>query len=235
MRIQRVVSMNPVEPEPMSLRAPANMRLLIDLQYLDLAGRPLTDDLAAQLQLTSRTNDTTVSYPAPAIDIVNGKARVTIGQDDLTDMNGYRLRLMGTYRGEPALFAIGVLRLTDAAGIDATPEDVIDDVPIDLAYNFDASINIRLWQDAGKGTPFDLTTATISSSVYASSSDSTVLATFTATPTTLPGEVILSLTAAIVNTLPPGCWWSLMASTAGGVTTLAQGTVTITGVQGYVA
>lgn len=231
MKVQRTIPMNPVEPHQMSMRVPAKVPLTIDIQYLDLGGNPIHDDLGAQLQVTARTNGQTDTYAAPATDIVNGQARVTIGKDVLTDMNGYRLRLVGTYKGEATLFALGTLRLTEAAGIEETPDDIIDDVPINLAYNFDASISVRLWQDAGKGAPFDLTTAAISAAIYPSSSNPTALVPFTVTPTTVAGEVLLQLTYDLVNTLPAGCWWALRAATAGGLTTLCQGTVTITGIR----
>lgn len=231
MKIQRTIAMNPVEPAPMSLRVPSGMPLTLDLQYLDVSGTPLTEDIAAQLQVTSRTSGQTTFEAAPATDIVNGKARVTIRENTLTDMNGYRIRLAGTWRGEATLFALGTIRVIEAAGLQATPEDVIDDVPLYLSYNFDAAISIRLWQDANKGTPFDLDSANITAAVYATSTDPTPLVPFTVTRTVVPGEVMLGLTADQVNTLPAGCWWSLRASTAGGVTTLCQGSVTISGVR----
>lgn len=231
MRITRTVAMNPIEPQQMSLRVPNGMPLSLDLQYLDINGQVYTSDLAAQLQLTSRTGDQTTFHAAPATDIINGKARVTIGADVLTDINGYRLRLAGTYRGEATLLALGSLRITEAAGLQATPEDIIDDVPLYLSYAFDAAVSIRLWQDADKGAPFDLSTATITAAIYPSSADPTALVPFDVTTTATPGEVILRLTADQIATLPPVCWWSMRASTAGGVTTLCQGTVTIAGVQ----
>lgn len=231
MRVLRTIALNPVEPAQMSMRVPAKVPLSIDLQYLDAAGRGVSADVAAQLQVTGRTNGSTDVYPVPATDVVNGRARVSIGKDILQDMNGYRLRLVGTVKGEAQLIAIGTLRLTEAAGIEETPEDIIDDVPLTISYNFDAAVNIRLWQDAGKTTPFDLTTATISAAVYADSQSTAALTNFTVTPTALPGEVVLALPYTVVNTLPSLCWWSLRASTAAGVTTLCQGTVTITGVR----
>lgn len=230
MRMTRTIAMNPVEPVPMSLRVPSGMPLTLDLQYLDVGGSPMTSDLAAQLQVTSRTSGQTWFEAAPATDIINGKARVTIRENTLTDMNGYRIRLAGTWKGEAALLALGTIRIVEAAGLQATPEDVIDDVPLYLAYNFDAGVNIRLWQDANKGAPFDLTTATITAAIYPDRNSPAQLVPFTVTPTAIPGEVMLSLTYLQVNALPPSCWWSLRASTAGGVTTLCQGTVTISGV-----
>lgn len=230
MKVTRTICLNPIEPAPMSLRAPAKVALIIDFLYLTANGGGVSADLAAQLQVTSRTNDTTAVYPVPATDVINGKARAAIPKDILTDMNGYRLRLVGTVNGETALIALGTLRITEAAGIEETPEDVIDDVPLDLAYNYDTSVAVRLWQDAGKTTPFDLTTATITAAIYSDSASTTALANFTVTPNGVPGEVLLQLPYATLNTLPPSCWWSLRASTAAGVTTLCQGTVTITGV-----
>lgn len=231
MRVQRTIAMNPVEPAPMSLRIPNGVPLTLDIQYLDIGGRPFTEDLAAQLQVTARSNSSTDFYAVPATDIINGKARLTIAENILKDMNGYRIRLVGTYKGEATLLALGTIRIVEAAGLQATPDDIIDDVPLYLAYNFDAGISIRLWQDSAKSAPFDLNTATITAAIYPSSTDPTALVPFTVTRTAVPGEVILGLTYLQVNALPAGCWWSLRASTAGGVTTLCQGTVTISGIR----
>lgn len=228
MRVQRTIAMNPIEPAQMSLRLPSGMPLTLDMQYLDLAGAKINGDLAAQLQLTGRSNDVTDFYQAPATDLVNGQARVSIGEDVLTDMNGYRMRLTGTYKGEPTLLALGTLRITEAAGIEAVPQDVIDNVPLNLVKNQNAGIYVNLWKDSDKGTPFDLTSATISAAVYANATTSTALVPFVVTITGQPGQVLLSLTMAQVNALPPICWWSLRASNAAGLTTLCQGTVTIT-------
>jgi hypothetical protein len=230
MKVQRTICINPVEPAPISVRAPAKVPLTIDFQYLTASGGGISTDVAAQLQVTSRTNDNTDVYPVPATDIINGKARVSIGKDILTDMNGYRLRLVGTVNGEAMLIGLGVLRITEAAGIEETPDDVIDDVSLDLAYGYDTSVSTHLWQDAGKTAPFDLTTATITAAIYASRDSTTPLANFVVTPTVVPGEVLLQMASTVINTLPPSCWWSLRASTAAGVTTLCEGTVTITGV-----
>lgn len=231
MRIQRTIAINPVEAEQMSMRVPSGMPLTLDLQYLDMNGRPLTNDVGAQLQLSARTTSAMNVYPAPATDIVNGKARVVIGGDVLNDINGYRIRLAGTYKGEPMLLALGTLRIVEAAGIEAIPSDVIDTIPLTLAYNFDCGVDIHLWQDAGKGTPFDLSTATISAAIYPAQANPTILVPFTVS-TVGPGHVLLQLTQAQVNLLPNPCWWSLRASSAAGVTTLCEGEVTMTGTVG---
>jgi hypothetical protein len=228
MRIQRIVPMNPVEAPQISLRVPASMPLTLDLQYIGLDGQPLTSDLAAQLQLTARSCVQTLVYPAPATDVVNGKARVAIGGDVLNDPNGYRMRLFGTYLGEAILLALGTMRITESAGVAALPTDTIDFIPITLNYNFGAGISIYLWSDAGKETPFDLTSATITAAVYDSQSSQTLLTPFTVN-TAGPGNVVLQLTDVQVNALPPNCWWSLRASNAAGVTTLCEGPVTVLG------
>jgi hypothetical protein len=230
--VSRSLYVNVIEPQVMNLNAPANLPLTVNLTYYDQTGVVLKNDVAAQLQLTGRTNGgPTDVYPVPAIDIVNGRARVAIGSGDLTDMNGYRLRLIGTYKGDTTLLALGVLRLTDAAGIDTTPIDVIDSIPINLTYGYIANIDIHLWQDATKETPFDLTSATITAAVYATSAATTQLVPFSIS-TIGPGEVMLQLTDVQIATLPASCWWSLRAANAAGVTTLCQGTVTVIGKPG---
>ncbi len=231
MRVQRTLTINPIEPQLLNMRVPSGMPLTVDFQYVDVAGNVLKEDLVAQLQLTSRSYRRVDTYAAPASDIVNGKARVGIEEGALTDPNGYRIHLVGTYKGEAALFALGTMKITDPVGFEAVPIDIIDNVPLTIGYNFDAAITIRLWKDAAKTTPYDATTTAISATIYSESSLANPLAFFTVTPTALPGEVILGLPMDVVNTLPPACWWALRASSAGGITTLAQGSVTITGIR----
>jgi len=228
MRVQRTIALNPIEPAPMSLRVPAKVPLTLDIQYLDLSGNILTDDVAAQLQVTSRTNGSTDIYPVPATDILNGKARVSIAKDVLQDVNGYRVRLVGTYRSEAWLFALGTLRITESAGIEETPEDIIDAIPMTIPYNFAFGCDLHLWQDAGKSVPFDLTTATVSAAIYDNRDSTAVLVPFSI-GIVGPGHIILQLTVDQVNALPASCWWSLRAANAAGVTTLAQGPVDCTG------
>jgi hypothetical protein len=229
--VQRSIFVNVIEPQVLSMNVPANMPLTVNLTYYDQAGSLVTSDLLAQLQLTGRTcNSAADVYPVPATDIVNGKARAAIGSGELTDMNGYRLRLVGTFKGDTTLLALGVLRLTESAGIDMTPIDVIDSIPLSLTYGYIANIDIHLWQDAGKATPFDLTTATITASTYLI--DQVTPLTPFAISTVGPGEVMLQLTDVQIATLPVTCWWSLRASNAAGITTLCQGTVTVIGKPG---
>jgi hypothetical protein len=228
MKVLRTIAINPIEPAPMSMRVPAKVPLTIDIQWLDASGKGISVDVAAQLQITGRTNEQTDVYSVPATDIVNGKARASIPKDTLIDINGYRMRLVGTYRGEAQLLALGTLRITDAAGIEETPEDIIDQVPLTIPYNFAYGTDVYLWQDSGKSVPFDLTTATISSAIYPAQGNPVALVPFTV-GVAGPGHIVLQLTAVQVNALPVNAWWSLQASNAAGVTTLCEGPVTCTG------
>lgn len=228
MKVIRTVAINPVEAAPISMRAPAKVALTVDFQYLEPGGNNVTSDVAAQLQLVARTDGRQLTFPVPATDIVNGKARCAIPKDTLLDMNGYRVRLVGTYRGDAYLLGLGIIDITEAAGFDEVPEDIIDSIPITIAYDYACAINIQLWQDVGKETPFDLSTATITAAIYESATNPTVLLPFTV-GTAGPGVVVLQLSQAQVNSLPRNCWWALRASSAAGVTTLAQGSVTLTG------
>ena len=91
--------------------------------------------------------------------------------------------------------------------------DVIDQIDLTLDYGEGADIAVKVWQDAGKNTPFDLTTATVGAS--SGRAGRLVLVPFAVTAVA-PNEVALNLTIDEVNALPPSCWWSLVVSTAGG-------------------
>jgi hypothetical protein len=177
--------------------------------------------------LTSRSDDRTSTYQMPATDVVNGKARAFIPADTLIDPNGYRLRVVGTRDGEPVLLATGTVAPMAAAGFGAVPEDTIDTIPLTFERNEDASLNVKLWDDTSKTNPFELTDTGVNASVY-SAKGGIVLVPFTVTVVAV-NEVTLSLTAAQVNSLPDSCWWSMAALTVNGSTTLAEGTVTVTG------
>ena len=228
-RIVRTIALNPVEPAQFSFRAPHGMQTVIDINLLDGSGNPYKQDVVAQLQLIGRSSARTLYYTVPATDIVNGMARAVIPTGDLSDRNGYNLRLFGTVDGNAELIGIGVVAITQSTGPIAMPTDVIDTIPLNLDRGMPVSINLKLWQDVGKATPFDLATATISSTIYGDSSEAVVIVPFTVT-TVGPGEVELTLTTEQADALPDSCWWNLRASSATGVITLAEGPVTITGV-----
>jgi len=229
MIVNRTIFLNPVEPHPLSFRAPMGMETKLNIAFIGQGGAPYSSDIAAQLQLTGRTSDRTSTYFVPATDIVNGRARATIPGDALNDPNGYRLRLVGTLAGEPALLAMGTVMPVAFAGIEAIPDDIIDSVPLTFAYNNPVSLEISVWMDAGKNSEYDLTTqsTTVSASVY-ESRGGMALVPFTVTPIDA-NTVTLSLTAEQVNALPPSCWWTMIGATGGGATTLAEGEVTVTG------
>jgi hypothetical protein len=225
MIINKAVAINPVEPSPLSFRAPMGMETKLNVIFYSQNGAPYSSDLAAQLQLTGRTSARTSSYFMPATDIVNGKARATIPADALNDSNGYRLRIVGTLNGEPALLALGSVMPIASAGFEAVPEDIIDTVDIVLTRGRIAEIGVKLWDDEDKTNPYELDTTTISSNVYAARGG-VVLVPFVVTPVSA-NEVVLTLTIEEVDALPATCWWTLVASNANGAHTLCEGTITV--------
>lgn len=226
--INRALYVNPIEPARMSLRLPTGLDTRIDIQYLRQDGSTWPIDVGGQLYLVSRTCGTVMQYLMPATDIVNGKARAFIPGGDISDLNGYNVQLIGTVDGAPQLIARGSASVVESEMLGAIPVDLIDQIPITFSYGYGASIDIHLWADAGKSTPFDLTTAVISAAIYTDQTNATKLTDFTIVPVG-PGEVLLQLTDVQVNALPVSCWWSLRASNTSGVTSLCQGTVTVTG------
>lgn len=225
-RILRTVALSPVEPAWLSFRAPFGMQTTIDMTLYDATGKALNYDVAGQLQLIRRTDGRTQSYAAPAVDIANGKARVTFLTGDLSDRNGYRLRLFGTINGQAELLALGEVNITQTMGPVAMPDDVIDNVPVVFTTDTPAQMDVTLWEDAGKTVPYDLSIVTVSAAVFPSQYIMGPLATFTQAQTG-PNSLRLSLSAAAVNALPNTCWWSLRVSTSGQVKTIAEGTVTV--------
>lgn len=225
-RIVRNVALNPVEPAQLSFRAPYAMQTVLDITFTDYLGQTLNYDIAAQLQLISRTNGRTASYATPATDIVNGKARAVFPAGELNDRNGYHLRLFGTLNGSAELLAMGEVRLTATTGPMAMPDDIIDEIPLTFTIDTPVQIDITLWQDEAKATPYDLSVVTVIAAVYPSKIDNSVLANFGQQVTGI-NALRLSLPAPTVNTLPASCWWSLRVSSSGQVKTLAEGTVVV--------
>jgi hypothetical protein len=225
--VQRTVYLSQIEPATLSVRAPAQMETWLDVTFRDQRGQVLTSDLAAQLHLTGRTGDRTTTYAMPSIDMVNGKARSVIPAGDLTDMNGYRLRVLGTWKQQPWLLAAGTLQLIGSAGVDVQPDDVIDSIPLTFARGADDYVDASLWHDAGKSSPYDVTTALVLAPISNGSGGAT-LTNFTVTQIAI-NTVRLSLTTAQLAALPASCWWSLLVASGGTQQTMAQGSVTITG------
>jgi hypothetical protein len=229
--INRACYINPIEPSQMSMRLATGLDTSIDVQYFHQDGSSWSIDVGGQLYLIARTDGTVQQYLLPATDIVNGKARAFIPAGDITDLNGYTIQLIGTIDGGAQLIARGSAFVVATQALGAIPADLIDQIPLTLSYGYGASIDIHLWADAGKVTPFDLTTATITAAIYTDQTNATKLTDFTIVPVGA-GEVLLQLTDVQVNALPLTSWWSLRASNASGVTSLCQGTCTVTGAPG---
>lgn len=229
MNIQRTIYLNPIEPQPLSFRAPMGMETRLNVTFFSQNGSAYGSDLGAQLQLTGRSTTRTASYLMPATDISNGRARAIIPAGDISDSNGYRLRMVGTLNGQSALLALGTVMPIAAAGLEAVPEDLIDTIDLSFDYDEKVELDVTVWQDTGKDAPYDLTDegTTLTAGVY-DVKGGILLVPFSVS-VLAANKVKLSLTVEQVNALPPSCWWSMVASTSAGATTLCEGNVTILG------
>jgi len=228
--VNRTLHLNPVEPEFLSFRISSGIETKIDFAFKRQNGAPHSEDLVAQLQLTSRSRDLTEYFSCPAIDVVNGKARATIPAGFGYDPNGWRLRLTGTVDTEPRVLAYGVVTAVAGAGPQVEPQDVIDTIPLAFQRDEEVNLNVTLWADASKSAIYDLTAKGTSINAYVFGvQGGPVLVPFTTTAVS-SNVVNLYLTPAQVNNLPDDCWWSLIASTGAGTTTLCEGPVTVSGV-----
>jgi hypothetical protein len=223
-----IVYVNPIEPGPLSLRVPSGMETRLELTYYDQLGATIDVDVLGQLELMSRSiGGAPVWCAVPAIDVVNGKARAILPANTLADPNGYRLRLYGTVQGQGMLLATGVVDVVDAIGTTSVPLDVIDNVALTFTRDEDVLLNIAVFIDAAGNADFNLGSTTISATVFTAKGGDAIVA-FTVTPIDA-NEVQLTLPASIVNQLPQHCWWTMVASNAAGMMTLAEGEVTVTG------
>lgn len=227
--MMRLVHLNEIEPAVISARTPAGFDCIIDILYRTQADTVWSADIAGTLVLTGRTTTRSTSYMIPTTDMVNGKARVVIPGGDLSDPNGYSMTLVGTYEGARKVLANGTLVLSDEGVPELALVDEIDTIDLVLDYNENCELDVTLWTDADGGTPYDLTdeNTQVGASIY-DVRGGTVLQQF-AVDVTGENSVSITLTVDEVNSLPPDCWWSLVASQGGGVTTMAEGKVTVTG------
>jgi hypothetical protein len=223
--VNRTIHLNPVEPEFVAFRLSQGIETKIDFTFLKQTGAAHNEDLVAQMQLTSRSGHQTEYFSVPSIDMANGRARAVIPAGFGYDPNGWQLRLTGTVNQEPRVIAYGVVTALAGAGPQAEPQDVIDSIDITLFYGQPTLFVVKVWKDETKQAPFDLATASITAVVTAGQGGA-VLVPFTVSEVTV-NSVTLTLTAEQVDTLPPLCWWWMALSTGTGMTTLAEGEVTV--------
>ena len=227
--VNRTLVLNPVEPAPISMKLTTGLDTKIDIEYLRQNGAPYTSDLAGQLYLISRTSGSVASYVLPAIDMINGRARAFVPAGDITDENGYNVQIIGTVDGEPRLIAKGSASVFVTEALGLIPTDIIDTIDLSFDRDEEVNLNVTVWADTAKGAPYDLTAkgTTISAAVYTMQGGS-ALVPFTAT-VVAANVVNLYLTPEQVNLLPNVCWWSMIASTGAGSTTLCAGEVLVQG------
>jgi hypothetical protein len=229
MSIQRVIYLNPVEPQPLSLRAAIGLPTVVNVHFRNRDDTPYDIDVAAQLQIFPRSGSgAAMTYAVPSTNRPQGLAQFLIPGDTLMDPNGYRMRMVGTYEGSPILIAVGDIIPMEAPAIKALPEDSIDQIALVIERGGDFILYTRLWQDTAKTIPMDMTDAIVGATVEISQTDGTLLGNFSVATGSEPASFVLTLEQAIVDALPASCWWRLrLTKTATGTTTLAEGSVTV--------
>lgn len=225
--IRRTLVLNPVEPAPISMKLRSGLENDIEIEYLRQNGAPYNTDFGAQMYLISRTSGTVMNYLLPSIDVINGRAKAYIPAGHIKDANGYNVQIIGTVEGETRLIARGAASVYETEALGIIPADMIDEIDITIAYNQDVSIDVALWKDTEKTTPYDLTGVTVTANVYNRQGGS-VIAPFSVEK--IDANVVrLTLTAGQVNGIPEHAWWSLSVTAGAGLTTLVQGDVLVTG------
>lgn len=223
--IHRDIFLNSIEPDYLAFRFSQGIDTLVALHFKKQNGAPFNEDVVAQLQMVGRSTGALQYLPCPATDVVNGAARVIIPVDTLYDPNGWQLRLTGTVNQEPMVLAYGVAIATAGAGVQVEAQDVIDPIDLTLTRGVDTLFTVKIWQDADKTVPYDLASATIAAPVLSAYGGPQIDA-FTVSGVAA-NVVTLTMPAARVNALPDLCWWNLTINTGTGLTTLAQGNVSV--------
>jgi hypothetical protein len=241
--VKRSVFIGQPEPSPLSLRVPERQETRLAVTYRDQVGQVMGVDLGARLELASRSAMTNLFYNMVATDIVNGKAQTTIPAGDLTDPNGYSLRLRGQLAGEPMLLAIGAVALQaqglpgmgglsgDIGGGGGAPGSgvgFIERIDLVLPRGTVPMLFTSVWGDEGATVPIDLTAMTLSASIFSFAGGPSIGA-FIIIPGPSEHTVFLTLTIEQLNTLPDSSWWTLVGATGEGATTYCEGAVTIFG------
>src|SRR5262245_8398939 len=203
--IVRTLTISPVEPALLSMRAPDGLETWVDFRYLAQDGLPFPADIAGQLHLTGRSSKRTTSYLVPATDRVNGRARAVLPAGDLSDPNGYRLRLTGTVNSQLMLVAVGTVMPILMDGLVEPYIDEIDTVDLSFQRDEDVLLNVKVWTDDAKANPYDLTASgtVLSANIY-NFKNGSVLMPFAVT-VLAANEVQLSLPKGQVNILPDDC------------------------------
>jgi len=225
--IHRTLVLNPVEPAPISMKFRSGLENIVEVEYLRQNGAPYNTDFGAQLYLIERTTGSVKAYILPAIDVINGRAQAYIPAGDIRDPNGYNVQIIGTVEGEPRLIARGSASVYETEALGVIPMDLIDVVDITIAYGLGASVDVALWHDVNKATPYDVLPPPVTAYVW-TQMGGTVLAAFAAEK--IDRNVVrLTLTEGQVASLPAKAWWSLSVTESGGLTTLVQGEGLVTG------
>jgi hypothetical protein len=225
--IHRTLVVNPVEPAPISMKLRSGLENTVEIEYLRQNGAPYNTDFGAQMYLIERTTGSVRAYILPSIDVINGRAQAYIPAGDIKDRNGYNVQIIGTVEGEPRLIARGSASVYETEALGVIPVDLIDMVDITIAYGLGASIDVALWRDVNKATPYAVMPPPVTAYVWTAMAG-TVLAAFAAEKIDT-NVVRLTLTEGQVASLPAKCWWSLSVTESGGLTTLVQGDVLVTG------
>lgn len=226
--IRRMIVINPVEPSPLSFRAPMGVETWVDIDLKDQGGGPHTSGIGGQLMLTGRSTTQTSVFALVATDVTNGKTRAVLPVDTIQDPFGYQLRVFGTVDEQMQLLATGIVQPISAVTPEVLAPDIVDDIPLQMQYGIDTDLQVDLWADDSKTVPYDLSATVITATVWSDPTETLALAPFAVTIVD-NNTVTMHLDKAAIATLPAACWWSLRAGFGLGITTLAHGDVAIVG------
>jgi hypothetical protein len=117
MTVKRQIHLNPIEPAQLSMRLPYLIGGKVDFSFVNQDGSPVNVDLGSTMRVVARSSGAMTEKPVISTDISNGKAQCVFDAEELTDINGYHVRLFGTVSGETQLLALGVIQPASTVGL----------------------------------------------------------------------------------------------------------------------
>jgi hypothetical protein len=120
--MKRSIVVNEIEPAPLSIRQPAGVQLNLVMRLANQVGvfvNPMTLNL--KLVVLERSTGRAAGYGVTTLDAVNGVCGVFIPGSDISDVNGYAVKLYSRDTADQplAVVASGVMVVSGASDFDA--------------------------------------------------------------------------------------------------------------------
>lgn len=219
--MNKVITLNEIEPQPLSFRAAAGLAFTLNVSVALQSGTMLDLGFAAPvvLQLAPRSGGATLTYTGVADVVGIGIVTFTLPADVLTDPNGYRLRLLAKIEGLTTLLAHGVgMMIPGTESSAGAGEGIPSRTPSKGVFNLNITRNdtntwqFTLWGDTAKTIPADLTGAIVTAQIRAAIGGTILTSMPCEIKDAVNGVVWMTLSGTSTGALPATSYWDMQIS-----------------------